>query len=69
MHRPQMTLEQHPSLLSSGAETCFSFLVSRLSEAPEVLGKSLNTVAQVQQASAEEEDMTELSFRIHTNSK
>lgn len=48
-----MTLEQHPSLLSSGAENCFSFLVPRkLDEASPVV---LNTVAQVQQDS--ERDM------------
>lgn len=62
-----MILEQHSSLLSSGAENCFSFLVSRLvSEAVEGLDEeSLITVAQVQQASAaeEDEDMTGSSVK------
>lgn len=62
MHLPQMTLEQHPSLLSSGVENCFSFLVSRLSEAP---AKSLSTVAHVQQASAEED----MFFKIESGSR
>lgn len=48
MHLPQMILEQHPSLLSSVVENCFSFLVSKL------IGESQMMVAQVQHAS---EDM------------
>lgn len=40
-----MTLEQHSSLLSSGVDNCFSFLVSKL------VGESQMMVAQVQHAS------------------
>lgn len=44
IHLPQIVLEQHSRVLSSGEENCFSFLVSKL------VGESLMMVAQVQHA-------------------